>query len=213
MSATLSESPQSLFALVAAAHLLAVSSPGPDFAMVARQTLAHGRSTGVWTALGIGSGIAFHVAWAMFGLGWVVERFPLLLELLRYGGAAFLLYMGVSALRARPTPPAEPSAAGAVPGSARSFGIGLATNLLNPKVMMFFVALCSTVITRDTSIALRLGLGAWMAGTTMLWFSLVAWGLGHQALRERLQKQAHWIDRGMGVLLVGLGLLSLLPVN
>ncbi|WP_341917610.1 LysE family translocator [Hydrocarboniphaga effusa] len=213
MSATLSESPQSLFALVAGAHLLAVSSPGPDFAMVARQTLAHGRSTGVWTALGIGSGIAFHVAWAMFGLGWVVERFPLLLELLRYGGAAFLLYMGVSALRARPTPPTEPSAAGAVPGSARSFGIGLATNLLNPKVMMFFVALCSTVITRDTSIALRLGLGAWMAGTTMLWFSLVAWGLGHQSLRERLQKQAHWIDRGMGVLLVGLGLLSLLPVN
>ena len=88
MSAT---SPESLFALVAGAHLLAVSSPGPDFAMVARQTLAHGRSTGVWTALGIGSGIAFHVAWAMFGLGWVVERFPLLLEVLRYGGAAFLL--------------------------------------------------------------------------------------------------------------------------
>lgn len=210
MSAT---SPESLFALVAGAHLLAVASPGPDFAMVARQTLAHGRSTGVWTALGIGSGIAFHVAWAMFGLGWVVERFPLLLDVLRYGGAAFLLYMGVSALRAQPTAPTKPALRGAgsspIPGARRSYGVGLATNLLNPKAMMFFVALCSTVITRDTSIALRLGLGAWMAGTTMLWFSLVAWSLGHAALRERLQKQAHWIDRGMGVLLVGLGLLSL----
>ena len=117
--------------------------------------------------------------------------------------------MGVSALRAQPAPPAEPGTGGAVPGRRRSFGVGLATNLLNPKAMMFFVALCSTVITRDTSIALRLGLGAWMAGTTMLWFSLVAWSLGHAALRERLQRQAHWIDRGMGVLLVGLGLLSL----
>lgn len=209
MSAT---SPESLFALVAGAHLLAVSSPGPDFAMVARQTLAHGRRTGVWTALGIGSGIAFHVAWAMFGLGWIIERFPLMLDVLRYGGAAFLLYMGVSALRAKPAPATtEPGIAGAIPGSARSFGVGLVTNLLNPKAMLFFVALCSSVITQDTSIALRLALGAWMAGTTMLWFSLVAWGLGHASLRERLQKQAHWIDRGMGVLLVGLGLLSLLP--
>ena len=204
----------SLFTLVAGAHLMAVMSPGPDFAMVARQTLAHGRAVGVWTALGIGSGISFHIAWAMFGMGWVVERFPLLLELLRYGGAAFLLWMGVSALRSRPTVAASGTPAQSepvVPGAARSFGVGLATNLLNPKAMMFFVALCSTAITADTPVSLRLALGAWIVATTAIWFSIVAWSLGHVALRERLQRQSHWIDRAMGVLLVALALISLLP--
>lgn len=199
----------SLFAVAAGAHLLAVMSPGPDFAMVLRQTLARGRRAGLWTALGIASGIAFHVAWAMFGLGWLVERFPALLSLLRYAGGAFLLYMGVQALRARPAtaaPLARPAAGG---GHAHDFGIGLMTNLLNPKAMLFFVALCSAAITASTPVALRLALGSWMALTTAAWFCLVAYTLGHPRLRAALQAGAHWIDRAMGALLVALGLLSL----
>ncbi|MDE0855783.1 MAG: LysE family transporter, partial [Nevskia sp.] len=57
----------SLFAVVAAAHALAVMSPGPDLAVVTRQTLAHGRAAGVRTALGIASGISVHIAYALFG--------------------------------------------------------------------------------------------------------------------------------------------------
>lgn len=201
----------SVFLLVAGTHLLAVMSPGPDFAMVVRQTLAHGRRTGVWTALGIGSGITFHVAWAMFGLGWVAARYPVVLDTLRIGGGAFLLWMGVGALRARPAAPVAADAvpAGGEPAAGRSFAVGLLTNLLNAKAMLFFVALCSTVITAGTPGSLRIALGAWMAITTAAWFSLVAWTLGHAGLRRALQAQAHWIDRAMGLLLVGLGLFAL----
>jgi threonine/homoserine/homoserine lactone efflux protein len=81
-----------IFGAVAATHALGVSSPGPDFDVIVRQTLVHGRGIGVATALGIGSGILFHVAWGMFGLGWAVDRFPGLLDVLRYGGAAVLLW-------------------------------------------------------------------------------------------------------------------------
>lgn len=199
-----------LLLTAAGAHLLAVMSPGPDFAMVTRQTLAYGRRAGVWTAMGIATGLIFHVGWALFGLGWVVQRVPLLLDLLRYGGAAFLLYMGVSALRAAPpdtTPrpddiPAQPA--------RRSYLIGMATNLLNPKAMLYFVALCSALVTTATPVSQRLLLGAWILATTAAWFSLAAWSLGHPAIRSRLLGHAHWIDRGMGLLLIALGLLSLL---
>ncbi|MDB5969629.1 MAG: LysE family translocator [Hydrocarboniphaga sp.] len=199
-----------LLLTAAGAHLLAVMSPGPDFAMVTRQTLAYGRRAGVFTALGIASGLSFHLGWALFGLGWVVERVPVLLEVLRYGGAAFLLYMGVNALRANAQPlqanvgeiPAQPA--------RRSYAIGVATNLLNPKAMLFFLALCSALVTTATPVGLRVALGVWILATTAAWFSLTAWSLGHPVVRRKLVGNAHWIDRGMGVLLIALGLLSLL---
>lgn len=199
-------SPWSLFLAVALAHLLAVMSPGPDFAMVTRQTLAYGRSAGVWTALGIGFGILFHVAWAMFGMGWVIERFPPFLEVLRLAGAAFLLWIGSQAIRARPQDPgAVDRTQAAGPGPLRNFGIGVATNVLNPKALLFFMALCAAVITADTPVWLRVGLGAWMTLSTAAWFALVAFTLGHPAVRARMVRWAHWIDRAMGVILLLLG--------
>ena len=209
----LAASPASLFATVAIAHALAVMSPGPDLAVVTRQTLAHGRRAGLLTALGIACGISFHVAYGMFGLGWAIARFPVLLQVLQVIGAALLLWIGWGAIRAQPL--ADP--ASGTPGDRQraargDFSIGLATNLLNVKAMLFFVALCSAVITGSTSTALKLGLGSWMIVTTGLWFSFVAWTLGHPAVRRRLVGIAHWIDRVMGALLIALGIGMLVSV-
>lgn len=195
----------SLFGAVALAHLLAVMSPGPDFAMVTRQTLACGRPAGLWTALGIGSGITVHVAWAMFGMGWVIERVPAFLELLRWAGAAFLLYMGWNAMRAQPAGADATGAGQAEPGRwTHHFGIGVLTNLLNPKALLFFMALCAAVITESTPVWLRVSLGAWMVVSTASWFCFVAVTLGHPRVRQRLLGAAHWIDRGMGAVLIAL---------
>jgi threonine/homoserine/homoserine lactone efflux protein len=193
-----------IFGAVVAAHALGVSSPGPDFAVVVRQTLAHGRRTGVATALGIGSGILVHVGWGMFGLGWAVDRLPMLLDVLRYGGAAVLLWIGLKALRSQP-PADRPDAVAAARGDAapsRAWALGLATNLLNAKAMLFFVALCSSVIAAGASPALRVLMGLWMVVATAGWFSFVAWTVGHPAVRGRLLSHAHRIDRAMGVILV-----------
>lgn len=200
-------SPASLFATVALAHALAVMSPGPDLAVITRQTLAHGRRAGLLTALGIASGITFHVAYGMFGLAFAIERYPALLQLLQLVGAALLLWIGWGAIRARPL--ADPASAATADGQRAAggdFTIGLATNLLNVKAMLFFVALCSAVITGATSTALKLALSAWMIVATGLWFSFVAWTLGHPAVRRHLLGVAHWIDRVMGVLLIALAL-------
>lgn len=194
----------SLFAVVAAAHALAVMSPGPDLAVVTRQTLAHGRAAGVRTALGIASGISVHIAYALFGLAWAIERYPPLLTGLRYVGALLLLWIGWGALRARPAAGPTPAAAPAH-AAARDFGIGFLTNALNVKAMLFFVALCSAVISGAASVPLRLALGAWMIFATGLWFCFVAWTLGHPRVRARLQAYGHWIDRVMGAILLLLG--------
>lgn len=210
----LGASPASLFLTIATTHALAVMSPGPDLAIVTRQTLAHGRAAGLRTALGIASGISFHVAYGMFGLGWAIEAFPPLLSVLKLVGALLLLWIGWGAVRAQaPSVQAAPASASSEPAGARDFSIGLFTNLLNVKAMLFFVALCSAVITGSTPTALKLGLGAWMIVTTGLWFSFVAWTLGHPQIRARLMRYGYWIDRVMGAILLALGLAMLLSLR
>ncbi len=200
--------PWAIFAAVALAHALGVASPGPDFAVVLRQTLAWGRRAGVITACGIGSGIVLHVTWGLFGLGWAVERLPVLLPALRYGGAVFLLWMGWQALRTPPraATPAAPVAPAPAPGGGRLYAIGLATNLLNAKALLFFIALFSSVITTATPVALRLLLGIWLVLATTMWFSLLAMTVGHPAVRRRLAAVAHHIDHAMGLVLIALAL-------
>lgn len=197
-----------IFGAVAAAHALGVASPGPDFAVVIRTSLAHGQRAGVFTALGIASGIVLHVGWGMFGLGWAVLRFPALLDVLRYGGAAYLFWMGVQALRSRPASTASQGEdAHRLTGSlAHAYTTGVATNLLNAKALLFFVALCSSVITAGASPTLRIALGLWLVLATAAWFSVVACTVGHPTLRTRLSEKAHRIDHAMGLLLIALAL-------
>jgi threonine/homoserine/homoserine lactone efflux protein len=200
----------SLFATVAAAHALAVVSPGPDLAMVTRQTLAHGRTAGLRTALGIGCGIAFHVAYAFFGLAWAIRQYPALLTVLRIAGAGVLFWMGITALRAS-RPAAGVAATEPLRRPARiDFGIGVLTNALNIKAVLFFVGLGSVVIAAAAPVQLRLALGAWMVVATAGWFCFVAWTLGHNRVRARLAASSHWIDRAMGAILLVLGIAVLL---
>lgn len=195
-----------IFATVALAHALAVASPGPDFAMVVRQSLAFGRAAGVWTAAGIGFGILFHVGYGLFGLGWLTQQYPALLTALGYAGALFLLYMGMGALRSKPLPVLDDALPLAQPGGWKKFfGIGVLTNLLNPKAMLFFVALFTAVISGPTSGWMQLALGLWIPLTTFAWFAFVATMLGNPLARRKLRGVAHWIDRAMGAVLLALG--------
>ena len=89
------------FLTVSAAHLLAVASPGPDFAIVLRQSLAHGRRVAVWTSIGIGSGISLHIAYSLLGMALLLRGSATAFGMLQYAGAAYLTWLGVQALRDR----------------------------------------------------------------------------------------------------------------
>ncbi|NRF50150.1 LysE family transporter, partial [Pseudomonas stutzeri] len=165
------------FMTVALVHLLAVASPGPDFAVVVRESVAQGRRAGSWTALGVGCGIFVHVAYSLLGIGLIVSQSIVLFNLFKWLAAAYLVYLGWRALRARPMSLEAIDGANApVARSAwRAFVIGFVTNGLNPKATLFFLSLFTVVISPDTPLLVQAGYGLYLAGATALWFLLVAW--------------------------------------
>ncbi len=194
------------FLTVALVHWLAVASPGPDFAIVLRESVTHGRTAGIWTALGVGTGILVHVTYSLLGIGLIVAQSALLFSLLKWLAAAYLLYLGIKALRSGPA--AEPDAAALVGQNARSaraaFVSGFITNGLNPKATLFFLSLFTLVIDPRTPLLIQAGYGIYLACATAAWFCLVALLFSHARVRRGFARMGHWFDRLMGAVLVGL---------
>jgi RhtB (resistance to homoserine/threonine) family protein len=185
------------FLKVAVAHLLAVASPGPDFAIVLRQSLARGRGPAVWTAVGIGCGICLHVTYSLLGIGLLIKGSPVAFTCLKFAGAAYLAWVGVRSFRAPPQAPAAPEAAGARRGTG-AWTAGFLTNALNPKATLFFVALFAVVISPDTPRVIQACYGVWLSLATMAWFSFVAFIFTRESVRRFYLARGHWIDRALG---------------
>ena len=199
------------FLLVALAHLVAVASPGPDFAMVLRQSITYGRRPAVWTSVGIGTGIFLHVAYSLLGIGLLVRSSVLAFNILKWLGAVYLAWIGQKALRAKPFAnggaPQAVAAGGppAIPGRRAAFVTGFLTNALNPKATLFFVSLFSVVINPRTPVLIQSGYGVWMALATMGWFTLVSLFFSQERVRAAFLRCGHWFERSMGVILLALG--------
>ncbi len=196
------------FFTVALIHLLAVASPGPDFAIVVRESVAHGRRAGVFCALGVGTGIFVHVAYSLLGIGLIVSQSIVLFNALKWLAAAYLLYIGFKALRAQPAAPGAVQEQAAAPARTPrgAFVTGFVTNGLNPKATLFFLSLFTVVINPHTPLLVQGGYGVYLAVATALWFCLVAMLFSQQRVRDGFARLGHWFDRLMGAVLVGLGI-------
>ncbi len=127
-----------LLAFAAAATVLALT-PGPDMAYVAARTLAGGRSQGVAAAFGVLAGIVVHTIFASVGLSSLFQHSQLAFDIVKYCGAAYLVWLAVRMWRESGAQ--EAARVGTSSGLARVFSEGMLTNLLNPKVALFFLAL------------------------------------------------------------------------
>lgn len=194
------------FLLVALVHLLAVMSPGPDFAIVIRNSVSLGRQTGLLTAAGIGTGILIHVGYSLLGIGFIVSQSVWLFNLMKWLAAAYLLYLGARALRSQPQTPATEGTSVDRLSRRRAFVQGFITNGLNPKATLFFLSLFTVVISHQTPLAVQAGYGLYLAVATGVWFCLVAVLFSHPRVRRAFSRLGHWFDRAMGLVLVGLGL-------
>ena len=188
------------FSKVALAHLLAVASPGPDFAIVLKQSLAHGRRTAIWTSFGIGTAILLHVTYSLLGLGLLVAGSRLWFDAVKWAGAGYLAWMGVMALRAKPRIDGlEIGTTSSAPRDRSAFAAGFLTNALNPKATLFFVALFSVVIDPGTPRFIQAGYGLWMALATAGWFTFVSIVFTRETVRRQFMRFGHWIDRVLGI--------------
>jgi threonine/homoserine/homoserine lactone efflux protein len=192
-------------ALFMAAGLALNLTPGPDMLYVAARAAAEGRAAGIASTLGIATGTLVHIALVAFGLTALLAAVPVAYTAVRLAGAAYLVYLGVRTLL-RPGGLTEraltPASRWAV------FRQGVVTNVLNPKVALFFLAFLPQFVdpARGSAGLQVLGLGLLFDASGTLVLLAVALGASRAAGRlRRSAGAARWLERATGVLFVGLG--------
>lgn len=200
--------------LVITITILAVLSPGADFALVTRNSLLLSRRHGVFTALGIGLGVMVHIGYSLLGVGVLLQQSLLWFTALKIAGALYLIYLGIKLLRSPEQRPGEEPAEGARMSSWGALRSGFLTNALNPKTMIFVLSLFMQVIQPGTALPVQIGYGAIIVLAHVLWFVLVALFFSAPAIAGRLLAYKRRIDQLFGAVLVGFGLLlSVLSVR
>lgn len=201
------------FLAIALAHGFAVASPGPDYALIVRNSARYGRASALVTSGGIATGILFHTTLAISGISVLLLGSPLLSHLMRYVAAAYLLYLGVMALRARPASRRDDEIASSseqtIPPLSAFFQ-GLLTNGLNPKALLFFVTVF--MVAQQAPLVRKAVYGLYMAVATWAWFSAMSLLLTRARVRRWMTRCGHYLDWATGIILVGLAVtLVLLP--
>jgi threonine/homoserine/homoserine lactone efflux protein len=195
-------------ALFVVSGLLLNVTPGPDTLYILGRSAAQGRRAGSVAALGIGAGCLFHILAAALGLSALLAASATAFTALKWLGAGYLLYVGVSFLLSRPRLPTTSASLPPAPLST-VFLQGLLTNVLNPKVALFFLAFLPQFIAPDApSKALSflfLGLVFNFNGT--LWNLFVAWGAARVATQLGASgRSATWLARAVGAMFIYFGI-------
>jgi RhtB (resistance to homoserine/threonine) family protein len=174
--------------------------PGADFAMVLRQSIAHDRRAALFTSAGIATSILVHGSYTLLGVGVIVGQSLLLFNILKWLGAAYLVYLAISALRS--PPPKAPEAgdlAGAKRGDLAAFALGFLTNLLNPKAVLFFLALFTSLVSAHTHMDVKVIYVLAMSIMLFAWFALVSVFFTTPAVRQGFFRFGRWFNRVTGI--------------
>ncbi|WP_043311573.1 LysE family translocator [Pseudomonas sp. ML96] len=206
------------FLFIAAAHFLALLSPGPDFFLIARTSLAAGWRVASGACLGIALANALFIVAAFAGTA-ALQPGSELFVALQLAGCAYLLYLGVLFLRHAGSTPLEvvdtPATAPRLDAWWRAAGMGFLSGILNPKNALFYVSLAAMLTPPHTSAGWKLLYGIWMFAVVLLWDLLVALLIGNQAVLSRFTRALPWLERtsGIALILLALGVLALLGLR
>ena len=197
------------FLLIAVVHFLAVASPGPDFAIILKQSIRYNRRIAIYTSFGIATGIILHVTYSLVGIGLLIASDERLFSALKYIAASYFCYIAWHGLRAK-----KPQAVDnqqdvtqvvsqeKLPSVKKAFLTGFLINGLNVKATLFFVSLFSVVIAPETPFNIKLSYGLYMVLATAAWFSFLSYLLTQERVRKILQRKGYLLDRIMGVVLL-----------
>jgi threonine/homoserine/homoserine lactone efflux protein len=199
------------FFSIAVIHFFAVASPGPDFAVVLKQSIQQGRASAISTSVGIGSGILLHVTYSLIGIGLIIKTTPWLLNILLYLAAGYLTWIGISAIRSQPNGQTQVAPATDAPKSFfKSFMLGFITNGVNPKATLFFLSVFTVAISSNTLLSHKIIYGLYMAIATAGWFIFLSIVITHKRVRVFYELNGYIFDRIMGVILIVMALFLVL---
>lgn len=190
------------------ASLVLVLTPGPDMAFVLAQTISGGARRGWAATMGVFTGAAVHILAAAAGVAALVAANPMLFTALRVIGALYLLWLGFHAIRAALRGQGGLGDGGAPTTSlAAAWRQGFVTNLLNPKVGLFFLAFVPLFVdpARSAPWVQMLILGPLLPLMSVPFFAVLIAGASRIAERLRASSAGRWLDGAAGTLFVGLG--------
>ena len=204
------------FTLFIVAVMLLSVTPGPDTAYIVGRSVAQGRGAGAVSALGIALGCIVHTLACAFGLTALLAASVTAFTIVKFAGAIYLIYLGVRLIFAKPAAaktshkPSEASRVRAAPKSLQQvFTQGFVTNVLNPKVVLFFVSFIPQFVAVDSEhkTLAFLALGFVFVLVSTFWNTFVAWIVGSVTQRFSGKPGVKlWLDRVVGSAFVGLGI-------
>lgn len=184
-----------MLALIAV-WLAAIVSPGPDLFQIIRLG-AKSRAAGVACALGIMVGNAIWIVASLFGLSALIQAAPDVLSVLQIVGGAYLLWMGVGAVRGSGSPARVREV-----DASKALRTGIATNLSNPKAVLFFGAVFAQFVRPDMGISGAALIAGLLIAIGLAWF--VSFALAVRWLAAPIEKYGHYIDLVTGVIFAAL---------
>jgi RhtB (resistance to homoserine/threonine) family protein len=187
--------------------LFVVMSPGIDTALITKRTISDGRKDGYHIALGITTGCLVHTFAAAFGLSAILMQSALAFEIIKYAGAIYLIYLGLTSFIARKKGENCHIEGSKFPQKKSAFKQGLLSNVLNPKVAIFFITFLPQFVTVGTNTTGQLVLmGAIYSVLSIIWFFVYVFFINY--LREWLMspKVQEIMDKATGLVLIGFGL-------
>ena len=189
---------------VIAITILAVISPGADFAIVTKNSYLYGRKTGIFTAWGISLGVLVHVAYTLVAVTFVMTYTPQILTVVKYMGAIYLIFIGYKTLTQEPI--IDVASTQRI-NHLQAFKYGFLTNALNPKTTLFVISTYTQIVSTTTPKLVLLGYGLFMSVAHFLWFAIIGVLFSSILLREKMLTKQVLINRVIGLLLCLLGLL------
>ncbi len=197
-----------LFLTVAAVHLVALMSPGPDFFFVSQTAMSRSRKEAMMGVFGITLGVLVWAAVALMGLHLLLQKMAWLHQIITVGGGLYLCWMGWQLLKSARAKKAtgENNKPVELPKRGKTFMRGLLTNLSNPKAVIYFGSIFSLFVGDNVGNGERWGLFAMISIETLAWFSVVVMVFALPVMRRGYQRLAKWIDGVAGALFAGIGI-------
>lgn len=189
---------------VAGLTVLIMISPGPDLALVTRNTVAGGKSAGGWTSAGILTGNLVHLTYCLLGIGWLIANSILAFMILKLAGGAYLIFLGFQSLRPNLNTTEEIE----TPAShSRKWWVqGLLNNLLNPKGPLFYLGVLAVFVHPESTIVYLVLLVCTTISVSAFFWVLFVYVLQISSVRKRLLDAGQWVNRLLGTVLIALGI-------
>lgn len=197
------------FVLIATAHFLALVSPGPDFFLIAQASLRLPVRYCLAICGGIAAANACYLLVAIFGLE-AMRELAGVMTVIRYLGAAYLVYLGLMLLRSPLRCPAideRPRHVLQVRRVGRQFLVGFGAAILNPKNAVFYLSLFTVMVSAETGVAVRCLYALWMTTLVLLWDCGLVLVIGRERFKARLGRSVYLVEKAAGLMLTLFGLL------